>query len=299
MIKNFDQLREEAIKCDQKTIAVAVAGDVDVLEAVKESLELGISEFILVGDETKINEISKTIGFDVKKVTIINEKDDMKACELAVREVSEGKADLLMKGLVSTSVILRAVLNKEYGLRTGKLLSHVAVLEAKEYNKLILMTDGGMVIKPDIYQKVKLIENATKVAKDLLRIDIPKVAPLCAVEKVNPEMQATVDAAILTTMNRRGQIKDCVIDGPLNLNGAVSKEAAKHIGLDSPVAGDADIYLVPYIEVGNVMYKSMVYFAKARCAGIVVGAKVPIVLTSRADSHDAKVNSIASAVLLA
>jgi len=299
MIKNFDQLREEAIKCEQKTIAVAVAGDLDVLEAVKESLELGISEFILVGDEGKINEISKEIGLDLEKVTIINETNDAKACELAVKEVSQGEADLLMKGLVSTSVILRAVLNKEYGLRTGKLLSHVAVLEAKEYNKLILMTDGGMVINPDIYQKVQLIENATKVAKNLLQIDLPKVAPLCAVEKVNPEMQATVDAAILTAMNRRGQIKDCIIDGPLNLNGAVSKEAAKHIGLDSPVAGDADIYLVPYIEVGNVMYKSMVYFAKARCAGIVVGAKVPIVLTSRADSHDAKVNSIASAVLLA
>jgi len=299
MIKNFDQLREEAIKCEQKTIAVAVAGDLDVLEAVKESLELGDSEFILVGDEGKINEISKEIGLDLEKVTIINETNDAKACELAVKEVSQGEADLLMKGLVSTSVILRAVLNKEYGLRTGKLLSHVAVLEAKEYNKLILMTDGGMVINPDIYQKVQLIENATKVAKNLLQIDLPKVAPLCAVEKVNPEMQATVDAAILTAMNRRGQIKDCIIDGPLNLNGAVSKEAAKHIGLDSPVAGDADIYLVPYIEVGNVMYKSMVYFAKARCAGIVVGAKVPIVLTSRADSHDAKVNSIASAVLLA
>jgi phosphate butyryltransferase len=299
MIKNFDQLREEAIKCEQKTIAVAVAGDLDVLEAVKESLELGISEFILVGDEGKINEISKEIGLDLEKVTIINETNDAKACELAVKEVSQGEADLLMKGLVSTSVILRAVLNKEYGLRTGKLLSHVAVLEAKEYNKLILMTDGGMVINPDIYQKVQLIENATKVAKNLLQIELPKVAPLCAVEKVNPEMQATVDAAILTAMNRRGQIKDCIIDGPLNLNGAVSKEAAKHIGLDSPVAGDADIYLVPYIEVGNVMYKSMVYFAKARCAGIVVGAKVPIVLTSRADSHDAKVNSIASAVLLA
>ncbi|MFP4456814.1 MAG: phosphate butyryltransferase [Clostridia bacterium] len=299
MIKNFDQLREEAIKCDQKKIAVAVAADKDVLEAVKESIELGISDFVLVGDKKSIESISNEIKLDLDKIDIIHETNDAKACELAVRQVSSGEADLLMKGLVSTSVILRAVLNKEYGLRTGKLLSHVAVLEAKEYDRLILMTDGGMNINPDIYQKIQLVENATQVANKLLKIDLPKVAPLCAVEKVNPEMQATVDAATLTMMNKRGQIKNCIIDGPLNLNGAVSKEAADHIGLDSPVAGDADIYLVPYIEVGNVMYKSMVYFAKARCAGIIVGAKVPIVLTSRADSHDAKVNSIASAVLLA
>jgi phosphate butyryltransferase len=299
MIRNFDDLRKAAIECEQKVIAVAAAADVEVLEAVKESLELGIADFILIGDKEKIVEICKDISLNVEKLTIIDERNDALASEIAVKEVSNGNAHLLMKGLVSTSVILRAVLNKEYGLRTGKLLSHIAILEAKKYDRLILMTDGGMNISPDLEQKVKLIENSVEVANKVLNIDMPKVAPLCAVEKVNPSMQATVDAATLTVMNQRGQIKNCIIDGPLNLNGAASKKAAETIGLDSPVAGDADIYLVPYIEVGNVMYKSMVYFADARCAGIIAGARVPIVLTSRADSHDAKVNSIASAVLMA
>ncbi len=299
MIRNFEELRKAAIECEQKIIAVAAAADIEVLEAVKESLELGIADFILVGNENEIKEIANEIELDLNKVVLKNEENDALASEIAVKEVSSGNAHLLMKGLVSTSVILRAVLNKEYGLRTGKLLSHLAILEAKKYNRLILMTDGGMNINPDLEQKVKLIDNAVEVANKVLNIDLPKVAPLCAVEKVNPSMQATLDAATLTVMNQRGQIKGCIIDGPLNLNGAVSQKAADMMGLDNPVAGDADIYLVPYIEVGNVMYKTMVYFGDARCAGIVAGAKVPIVLTSRADSHDAKVNSIASAVLMA
>lgn len=299
MIRNFEQLRDAAIKCEQKVVAVAAAADKDVLKAVKESLELGFAEFVLIGDKDKISSKAKDINLDTSKVTIIDESEDDKAAELAVKEVSSGKADLLMKGLVSTSGILKPVLNKEYGLRTGKLLGHIAVLEANKYDRLILMTDGGMIINPDINQKVQLIENAVYVAQKLLKIDLPKVAALCAVEKVNPQMQATVDAALLTMMNRRGQIKNCIVDGPININAAVSKESADQIGLDSPIAGDTDIYLVPFIEVGNVMYKSMVYFGGIRCAGIVVGAKVPIILTSRADSHDAKVNSIASAVLMA
>ena len=299
MIRNFNELRDAAVKCEQKRIAVAVAADVDVLMAVKEAKELGIAEFTLVGDETKIKELANELSFDLKGIEIINETNDAKASLMAVKEVSEGRSQLVMKGLVSTSVILKAVLNKEFGLRTGKLLSHVAILEAQRFNKLVLMTDGGMNITPDIKQKVELINNSVVVAQKVLNIETPKVAPICAVEKVNPAMPATVDAAMLKSMNDRGQIKNCIVDGPLNLNGAISKEAAEHIGLHTPVAGEADILLVPYIEVGNVLYKSMVYFAGARCAGIIVGAKTPIILTSRADSHDAKVNSIAAAVLMA
>ncbi len=299
MISNFDQLRQAASKCDRKITAVAAAADYEVLEAVKESLELNLSDFILVGDKSKIMTIADEIKLDLTGIEILDISDDAEASDTAVKLISSGKADILMKGLVSTSVILKSVLNKDFGLRTGKLLSHVAILEAVNFNKLILLTDGGMVINPDIGQKVKLVENAVEVAQKILGLKLPKVAPICAVEKVNPEMQATVDAAMLTLMNQRGQIKNCIIDGPINLNAAISAESADHIGFKSPIAGDADILLMPYIEVGNVLYKGMVYFANAECAGIIVGASCPIVLTSRADSHAAKVNSIAAAVLMA
>ncbi len=299
MISNFNLLRDAAVKCEQKRVAVAAAADVDVLMAVKEASELGFADFTLVGDAGKIKSIADELSFALAGVKIIDEPNDAQACLLAVTEVSQNRAQLLMKGLVSTSVILKAVLNKEVGLRTGKLLSHIAILEAERFNKLLIMTDGGMNIKPDLQQKVGLIQNAVVVANRVLQIDVPKVAPLCAVEKVNPAMEATLDAAVLKSMNERGQIPGCIVAGPLNLNGAISKEAAEHIGLTGPVAGQADILLVPNIEAGNILYKGMVYFAGARCAGLIVGASKPIILTSRADSHDAKVNSIAAAVLLA
>ncbi len=298
MIKNFVELREAAVQYEQKKVAVAVAADVDVLQAVKEAQEMGIADFILVGDAGEIARIAQEIDLCLQGITVIDEKDPAQAALKAVVEVSQGRAQLLMKGLVGTSTLLKAVLNKEVGLRSGQMLSHVAILEAVGYNRLILMTDGGMLITPDLEQKVKLIENAVVVANKVLGISMPKVAPICAVEKVNPHMPATTDAAKLTEMNKEGLITGCIVDGPINLNGAISPEAAAHIGLDSPVAGKADIFLMPFIEVGNVMYKSMVYFAKARCAGIIVGASKPIILTSRADSHDAKVNSIAAAVLM-
>lgn len=300
MIRNFSQIRDAAInKTTGCRIAVAAAADKEVLAAVYEAMQLGIATFTLIGDADKMQHMANDLAFNLDQIEIINEKNPVQASLLAVKEVSSGRADLLMKGLVSTSVLLKAVLNKEVGLRTGKMLSHVAILEAVGYNRLVIMTDGGMLIQPDLKQKIELVNNAVTVARKALQIDKPHVAPLCAVEKVNPAMPATTDAALLTQMNRRGQIQNCIIDGPLNLNGAISPQAAEHIGLKSPVAGKADILLVPFIEVGNVLYKSMVYFAGAQCAGIVVGARAPIVLTSRADSHQAKVNSIATAVLMA
>jgi len=204
---------------------------------------------------------------------------------------------IVMKGLVSTSIVLKAILDKEIGLRTGNVLSHVAVFEIEGYDRLFIITDAAMNIAPDLQQKAQIIENSVQVAK-ALDMDLPKVALICAVEKVNSKMQATLDAEELVKMEHEGKITDCELGGPFALDNAISIEAAKHKGIDDPIAGNADILMVPYIEAGNVLYKSIVYFAKARNAGIVVGAKAPIVLTSRADSHEAKLNSIALGVLM-
>jgi phosphate butyryltransferase len=200
-----------------------------------------------------------------------------------------------MKGNVPTAVLLKAVLNKEFGLRTGHVLSHVAAFEIPDYNRLIFVTDAAMNIAPDLNQKVQIVKNAVNVARSL-GIECPKVAPLAAVEVVNPDMQATLDAAVLTQMNARGQIQNCQIDGPLALDNAVSAFAAEHKGIVSEVAGQADILLVPTIEVGNVLYKSLIYFAKAKVGAVIAGAKAPIVLTSRADSAESKLYSLAVAV---
>jgi phosphotransacetylase len=202
-----------------------------------------------------------------------------------------------MKGMLNTADLLKAVLNKEIGLKKEELLSHVMVYDVPTYHKLILLTDGGMVTYPELKDKVLIINNAVKVAK-ALNIANPKVAPICAVETVNSSMQATIDASLLSQMNKRGQIKGCIIDGPLALDNAISKEAAEHKGIVSEVAGDADILLVPNIESGNFLGKSLTYFAKAENAGIIMGAKCPVVLVSRADSAKSKLYSIALGALL-
>lgn len=298
MISTFGDIIEFARRRGPKTIAVAVAQDSEVLAAVKDAGEMGIAKAILVGDGDEILKVAGEIKIDVSGFEIIDEKDKARAAAKAVELVSSGKADMVMKGLVDTSIILKAVLDERIGLRTGKVLSHVAVFEVPGYDRLFLVSDAAMNIAPDLSQKVQIIENAVQVAKSL-EYEEPKVAVVCAVEKVNPKMQATLDAQDLVKMNQEGRIKDCLVGGPFALDNAVSIEAAKHKGIDHPVAGRADILFVPYIEVGNVLYKSMVYFAKAKSAGIVVGAKAPIILTSRADTHEAKLNSIALGVLMA
>lgn len=298
MISTFGDIIEFARLRGPKTIAVAVAQDSEVLAAVKDAGEMGIAKAILVGDGDEILKVAGEIKIDVSGFEIIDEKDKARAAAKAVELVSSGKADMVMKGLVDTSIILKAVLDERIGLRTGKVLSHVAVFEVPGYDRLFLVSDAAMNIAPDLSQKVQIIENAVQVAKSL-EYEEPKVAVVCAVEKVNPKMQATLDAQDLVKMNQEGRIKDCLVGGPFALDNAVSIEAAKHKGIDHPVAGRADILFVPYIEVGNVLYKSMVYFAKAKSAGIVVGAKAPIILTSRADTHEAKLNSIALGVLMA
>lgn len=295
---SLDQFMEEVIQLPSKVVAVAAAEDEEVIEAVVKAVERKLATFMLYGNANKIKSLlaARDSGYGVSQfVKIVDTKDEKNSAKLAVQSVSDGSADVLMKGLVSTSVILKEVLNKEYGLRTGSVLSHVAAFQIQGFDRLIFVTDAAMNIAPDLKQKVEIINNAVFLARRL-GISVPKVAAISAVETVNPNMDATMDAALLAQMNVRGQIKNCVVDGPLALDNAISMQAAKLKGLKGEVAGKADIIMVPTIEVGNALYKSLVYFAKAKVGGVIAGAKAPIVLTSRADSAESKLYSLALAV---
>ncbi|MDR7072668.1 phosphate butyryltransferase [Fictibacillus barbaricus] len=273
-------------------IAVAEAGDQEVMESVFKAYKEGLAHFILFGDG---EEISKLLNQRNESTPGIKVVSTAKAAQNAVKAVHDGDADILMKGLVPTSVLLKEVLNKEYGLRTGNVLSHVAAFEIAGFNKLIFVTDAAMNIEPDLNQKAQILQNAMNFVLQT-GVEQPKAAVLTAVENVNPAMQATLDAASLTVMNARGQITGGIVEGPLALDNAISKEAASHKGITGKVAGDADILLVPTIETGNVLYKSLIYFARAKVGAVLCGAKSPIVLTSRADSAESKYYSIALAV---
>ncbi|MEB9406332.1 phosphate butyryltransferase [Bacillus cereus] len=292
----LEYLIDQAAGKPKKTVAVAVAEDHEVIEAVAKAIKLQLAQFRLYGNQEKIMGMLQEHGLQTSEhVEVIAAMSSAEAAELSVKAVRNSEADVLMKGNIPTANILKAVLNKEWGLRKGSVLSHVAAFEVQNYDRLIFVTDAAMNIAPDVTQKAAIIQNTVEVAQ-AIGIDLPKVAPIAAVEVVNPAMQATIDAAMLTQMNRRGQIKDCIVDGPLALDNAVSQIAAEHKGIVSDVAGKADILLVPTIEAGNVLYKSLVYFADAKVGAMIAGAKAPIVLTSRADSAETKVYSLALAV---
>lgn len=294
---NFNQLIEAAQQSKQ-TIAIAAAAAPDILEAVAKAIEVGLADFLLLGNREKVESIlceSHPGLLEKQGIEIIHTASNEESAYYAVKAVREKKAGVLMKGNLSTSVFLKAVLNKEVGLRSGKVLSHVAVFEIPNYKKWILLTDSAMNIAPDLEQKAEIIKNAVGIAHSI-GITMPKVAPLAAVEVINPAMSATLDAACLTQMNRRGQIPNCIVDGPLALDNAISALAAKHKGVAGEVAGNADILMVPAIEVGNVLYKSLVYFANAKVGAVLAGATAPIVLTSRTDSAESKLYSLALAV---
>ena len=294
MIKKLDDIFDELKSCNEKAVlSVAAAHDEEVLLAVKDACEMNIIKAILIGEEDKIRKIADEIKFDLTDVEVINECDLKLCAEKAVKLVSSGKADYVMKGLLDTSIILKEVLNKEYGLRTDSLLSHVMIYEVPSYHKLLILTDGGMNINPDVSQKKKIVDNAIKAAKSL-GIDTVKVACLAAKEKVNPKMQATLDADELKTMCKDGMFgKGAIVEGPIAFDLAVSEEACKIKGYESEVVGDADILLVPNIETGNGIGKALTYMANAKSAGIIMGAKAPVVLVSRADTHESKLYSIA------
>ncbi|EPC8418839.1 phosphate butyryltransferase [Bacillus wiedmannii] len=295
----LEHLIDQAAGQPKKTVAVAVAEDHEVIEAVAKAIKLQLAQFRLYGNQEKIMGMLQEHDLQTSEhIEVIAAQSNAEAAELSVKAVRNGEADVLMKGNIPTANILKAVLNKEWGLRKGSTLSHVAAFEVPNYDRLIFVTDAAMNIAPDVTQKAAIIQNAVEVAQ-AIGMDLPKVAPIAAVEVVNPAMQATIDAAMLTQMNRRGQIKNCVVDGPLALDNAVSQIAAEHKGIVSDVAGKADILLVPTIEAGNVLYKSLVYFADAKVGAMIAGAKAPIVLTSRADSAETKVYSLALAVATA
>lgn len=296
MIKSFTDLMKQAKASGPKKVAVAVAQDEVVLEALSEAAAEKIATPILFGDQAAIEQAAQKAGVNIKGWEIHDIKDMAQASRAAVAAVSSGKADFLMKGLVATSTFLKAVLDKEIGLRTGRLLSHVAVMEMKLYPKLFLLTDGGMNVKPDLMAKVDIINNAVAIAHKL-GVEKPKVAVLTALETVNPDMPETIDASHLAKMNDRGQIRGCLVDGPLALDLAVSAEAAAHKKVKSLVAGEADIFLAPEIAAGNMLAKGLIYLGGAQAAGLIAGAARPVVMLSRADSKQQKINSIALGVV--
>ncbi len=297
-MKTLQEVRDALRSRSKQRVAVAAAADQPVLDAVKQAVNMDIINATLVGDAEKIRVMAKDIELDLTKVEIVDEPDNKKAALKAVELVHNGEAQVLMKGLIGTADFLRAVLNKEIGLRTGNKLSHVAVFDSVKMDRLILMTDSAMVMYPTLEDKVEELKNTVPVCH-ALGIEDPKAAAVCAVEVVNPAMQPTLDAAALALMSQRGQIKGIKVDGPLALDNALSEDAARHKGIGGEVAGHADVLLVPSIECGNIMWKTLAYMARCEIAGVLMGATAPCVITSRADSPETKLNSIALSVLIA
>ena len=299
MIKKLDQMLDVLKGSEKVVLSVAAAHDEEVLLAIKSATEMNIITPILVGQEDKIRKISDEINFDLNGIKIIDKETIEECAEVAVKLVSSKEADFVMKGLLDTSVILKAVLNKEWGLRTDSLLSHVMIYEVGFYHKLLVTTDLGMNIAPNYEQKVKILKNAIK-ATEPLGLETIKVCALAAKEKVNPKMQATVDAKELEDACKNGEFgENVIVEGPLAFDLAVSKEACEVKGFKTEVGGDVDIILMPTIEVGNGIGKAFTYAAGAKSAGIIMGAKAPIVLVSRADTHESKLYSIAYGAIVA
>lgn len=299
MSKTFADLIARVNDCGMKTVSVAVAQDSAVLEAVVAAKERKIANAILVGDEKKIREIADSLKMDLSGFEIINVEDMTEAAHTAVNLVHEGRADMYMKGLIDTKGFLKSVLDKEVGLRTGKPLSHVCVFEVEGIDRLLFLTDVAFIPYPTLEDKVHIINNTLEISK-ACGIENPKIAPLAAVEVINPKMPATVEAGELTRLNKEGEITGCIVDGPLSLDLAIDPEAAKHKGAtDRAIQGDADILLFPDIHAGNLVYKCLVHTAKVVNGNILTGTKAPVILTSRSDDFETKVNSIALGAVVA
>ena len=299
MAKTYDDLLAKVAACPVKKVAVACAQDDAVLEAVKAAKERNIADAILVGDEQKIKTIASVLKMHIEDFEIIDVKDTYEAALTAVKLVHDGKADMYMKGLIDTKSFLKSVLDKEVGLRTDKTLSHVCVFDIEGIDRLLFLSDVAFIPYPDLETKANIIRNTVEIAQ-ACGVDNPKVAPLAAVEVVNPKMPCTVEAEELTKMNETGDIKDCIVDGPLSLDLAIEPQAAFHKGTtDRKIVGDADILLFPDIQAGNITYKSLVHTAPCKNGNILTGTKAPVILTSRSDEFEAKVNSIALGAVVA
>ena len=297
MIQKLAEVVEMAKAKRKRKIAVAAAADYDVLEALKNAEKNGIAEPVLVGIKPKIEKICQEIDYDISNIEVIHVEDKFQASLQAAQLIREGRAEILMKGMVSTGQLLKAVLDKEHGLRKGSILSHVAIFESPYYHKLLSITDAAMNVAPTFDDKISLINNAVELFH-LLGEPNPKVAVVGAVETVNQRMESTMHAATLSMMNKRQQITGCTIDGPLALDNAVSKKAAQVKNIESDVAGNVDIIVAPDINGANFLYKALNFLGGASTAAIIMGAKVPIVLTSRADSEKSKFLSISLAAAI-
>ncbi len=297
MIQHFDDLFS-AVRCkDAQRLAIASPEDAGIIELVKKCRDNGIADFVLIGDEYKLNNLLKNKGLDCESIEIHDRPDHKEAAEKAVSLVLEKKAKAVMKGELHTSTFLKAVLDKEKGLRTGRLMSQITICEKKEGQGLLLVTDCAMNISPDLEEKKQIIENAVDLALRL-GYEKPKVAVLSAVEVLNPAIPDTLDAAVLSKMSERGQIKNAIVDGPFALDNAISVGAANQKKIGGDVAGRADIVLVPNLQVGNPIHKALTFIADRKVAASVMGASAPVVMLSRADSIETKMRSIALATYI-
>ncbi|MGQ9516476.1 MAG: bifunctional enoyl-CoA hydratase/phosphate acetyltransferase [Anaerolineae bacterium] len=297
MITKLDEIVEQARRFGPKRVAVAAAANALVLRSIKQAEELGLISPLLVGNREEILAEADAVGYRVSDDKIVHVAMKNETAPKAVELVRTGKADILMKGYLHTHVLLHAVLDANAGLRTDRLLSHVFLMQVPTYHKLLAVTDAAITIAPDLLQKAAIVQNAVDLMRSL-GIDLPKVAALSSVETINPRIPSTIDAACLHKMAERGQINHAIVDGPFAFDNAISRQAALEKGIDSPVSGDADILLAPDLDAGNILSKNLEYLASAQMAGIVMGARVPIVLTSRSDPPGARTYSLALAVLL-
>ena len=299
MTKSFDDILAMVKSCSKKKVAVAVAQDENVLEAVMAAKKRGIADSVLVGDADAIKAIADKIGMNLADYEVIDVKDVTEAALTAVKLVHDGDADMYMKGLIDTKGFLKSVLDKEVGLRTGKALSHVCVFDVEGIDHLLFLTDVAFIPYPTLEDKVNIINNTVEIC-EACGVTNPKIAPVAAVEVVNPKMPATVEAAELTRMNEAGEITGCIVDGPLSMDLATCPEAAAHKGATGrKIVGDADVILFPDIHAGNITYKALVHYAKVINGNLITGTKAPVILTSRSDSVDVKVNSLALGAVVA
>jgi phosphate butyryltransferase len=297
-IRTFAELLEAAKAKGPATVAVAAGHQAEIMLAGLDAEEAGLAEVVLVGDADQTQEIAADEGFDIARMELLHHPNPRDAAFQVAKLVSEGQADIAMKGRIETSDFLRAALDKSLGLRTGRLFTHTAAFEIPGFDRLIFISDAGVVVAPDLEQKVQIVQNAIYVAHSL-GIELPRVAVLAATEVVNPKIPTTLDAANLSKMADRGQIKGGLVDGPLALDNAISPESARIKGIRSEVAGYADILITPDIEAGNVLAKAITYFAQGKMAGVVIGGKCPLILPSRSDTREAKLVSLALGVMLA
>ncbi len=297
-ITTFAELMKEARRVGPKMVAVAAAHEPEILLSAQDAQNEGIATMTLVGDRDRIRKLAAEQQIDVTKMMVIHEPEPKAAARKVMELLRMGHADLAMKGKLETGDFLRAALDKEMGLRTGRLFSHVAVLEVPGFNRFLFVSDSGVVVAPTLEQKVEIVQNAIMVA-ERLGVHEPKVAILAATEMVNPKIPTTMDAANLAKMADRGQIQGGHVDGPLALDNAISPESVAIKGIKGAVAGAADVLVTPDVEAGNMLVKAITYFAKGKMAGVVIGGKSPLIVASRSDPHETKLVSMALGVLLA